>query len=129
MWYFLKQVYHWEEYDSNRRYSFGAGDFFLAGWRLLVWSYFIPSAVDLLFYAVSWGEIIIKGSERPKYLPEIIRDIWKAIHHYVMLLSHGGENLFDGRWMKAQNMAAASCNDGIRPVVFKLEALDEPIDE
>lgn len=72
------------------------------------------------------GQVFYAGWQKPEGFCD---EAWKAIHHYVMLLSHGGENLFDGRWMKAKNMAVASCNDGIRPVVFKLEALDEPIDE
>jgi uncharacterized repeat protein (TIGR04076 family) len=37
----------------------------------------------------------------------------------------GGGAFFDGRWMKQENTMIACCNDGVRPVVFKLERIDE----
>ena len=43
---------------------------------------------------------------------------------FVMALSHGAENLYDG-WMKDKRSAMISCNDGFRPVSFLLEATDE----
>lgn len=49
---------------------------------------------------------------------------WDSISAFVMTLSHGGENLYDG-WMKNRKSAMISCNDGFRPVSFYLEALDE----
>lgn len=52
---------------------------------------------------------------------------WDSISAFVMTLSHGGENLYDG-WMKNRKSAMISCNDGFRPVSFYLEALDEDAD-
>ncbi|MBQ3391248.1 MAG: TIGR04076 family protein [Clostridia bacterium] len=49
---------------------------------------------------------------------------WDSISAFVMTLSHGGENLYDG-WMKNKRSAMISCNDGFRPVSFLLEALEE----
>ena len=52
---------------------------------------------------------------------------WESISPFVMTLSCGGTNLYDG-WMKNPKSAMISCNDGFRPVSFYLEALDEPAD-
>lgn len=54
-------------------------------------------------------------------------EAWKAIYQYVFALSHGmGEELFYyGDWIKTPGVAICSCNDGLRPVIFKLEATDE----
>ena len=41
-----------------------------------------------------------------------------------MTLSHGGENFYNG-WLKDRKMAMVACNDGFRPVIFKLEATVE----
>ena len=48
---------------------------------------------------------------------------WETMSPFVMALSHGGENFYDG-WMKNPKSAMISCNDGFRPVSFYLEALD-----
>lgn len=52
---------------------------------------------------------------------------WDSISPFVMTLSHGGENLYDG-WMKNRKSAMISCNDGFRPVSFLLETMDEEAD-
>ena len=49
---------------------------------------------------------------------------WESMSAFVMTLSHGGENFYDG-WMKNKRSARISCNDGFRPVSFLIEALDE----
>ena len=49
---------------------------------------------------------------------------WDSISNYVMALSYGAEDFFDG-WMKNKKSAMLSCSDGFRPVTFLLEALDE----
>ena len=64
-------------------------------------------------------------------------EAWKAIYQYVFALSHGvSEGLFYYRdWISVPGVAICACNDGIRPVIFKLEATDieseidyEPVD-
>lgn len=72
------------------------------------------------------GQVFYAAWKKPEGFCD---EAWKAIHHYVMLLSHGGSRFFNGRWMKQDNMCIASCNDGIRPTIFKIEALDEEMDE
>ena len=54
-------------------------------------------------------------------------EAWKAIYQYVFALSHGmGDELFYyGDWIRKPGVAICSCNDGLRPVIFKLEATDE----
>ena len=52
---------------------------------------------------------------------------WDSMSAFVMTLSHGGENLYDG-WMKNPKSAMISCNDGFRPVSFLIEALNEDAD-
>ena len=55
-------------------------------------------------------------------------EAWKAIYQYIFALAHGsGKELFYyGDWIRKPGVAICSCNDGIRPVIFKLEATDEP---
>ncbi|WP_138263752.1 TIGR04076 family protein [[Clostridium] hylemonae] len=54
-------------------------------------------------------------------------EAWKAIYQYVFALAHGtGNGLFYyGDWIREPGVAICSCNDGLRPVIFKLEATDE----
>ena len=49
---------------------------------------------------------------------------WDTISPFVMALSHGAEDLYDG-WMKDKHSAMISCNDGFRPVSFLLETMDD----
>ncbi|HJJ36413.1 MAG TPA: TIGR04076 family protein [Methanocorpusculum sp.] len=49
---------------------------------------------------------------------------WESISPFVLTLSCGGENIYDG-WMKNKKSAMISCNDGFRPVSFYLETLEE----
>lgn len=55
-------------------------------------------------------------------------EAWKAIYQYVFALAHGaGEGLFYYEdWIRQPGVAICSCNDGLRPVIFKLEATDRP---
>ena len=54
-------------------------------------------------------------------------EAWKAIYQYVFALAHnaGGELFYFGDWIRKPGVAICSCNDGLRPVIFKLEATDE----
>ena len=52
-------------------------------------------------------------------------EAWKAIYQYVFALAHGGcrnELFYYGDWIKKPGVAICSCNDGLRPVIFKIEA-------
>lgn len=54
-------------------------------------------------------------------------EAWKAIYQYVFALAHGGKDtlFYCGDWIDKRGVAICSCNDGLRPVIFKLEATDE----
>ncbi len=54
-------------------------------------------------------------------------EAWKAIYQYVFALAHGAgkDTFYYGDWIKTPGVAICSCNDGLRPVIFKLEATDE----
>lgn len=54
-------------------------------------------------------------------------EAWKAIYQYVFALAHGAENelFYYGDWIRKPGVAVCSCNDGLRPVIFKLEATNE----
>lgn len=54
-------------------------------------------------------------------------EAWKAIYQYVFALSHGasGGLFYYGDWIRKPGVAICSCNDGLRPVIFKIEATDQ----
>ena len=71
------------------------------------------------------GDVFIaNGWQKPQGFCD---SAWESISPFVMTLSHGGENIYDG-WMKNSRSAMISCNDGFRPVSFYIEALDEDVD-
>ena len=49
-----------------------------------------------------------------------------AMYQYVFALSHmeGDELFYYGDWIRKPGIAICSCNDGLRPVIFKLERTD-----
>ena len=74
---------------------------------------------------VELGDVFIaNGWEKPE---DFCSSAWESISSFVLALSAGGENLYDG-WMKNKKSAMISCNDGFRPVSFLLETLDEDAD-
>ena len=54
-------------------------------------------------------------------------EAWKAIYQYAFALSHGAEKelFYYGDWIRKPGVAICSCNDGLRPVIFKLEATEQ----
>ena len=71
------------------------------------------------------GQIFIaNGWEKPE---GFCSSDWEALSPFVLALSHGAENFYDG-WMKNPKSALISCNDGFRPVSFLVEALEEEAD-
>lgn len=54
-------------------------------------------------------------------------EAWKAIYQYVFALAHGVENnvFYYGDWIRKPGVAICSCNDGLRPVIIKLETTEE----
>ena len=70
------------------------------------------------------GQVFYADYAKPDGLCD---EAWKAIYQYVFALAHGaGEQLFYyGDWIKEKGVAICCCNDGLRPVIFKLEATEE----
>ena len=67
------------------------------------------------------GQVFIAdGWQRPE---GFCLSAWETISPFVMTLSHGGENFYDG-WMKNKRSAMLSCNDGFRPVSFYIEVIE-----
>ena len=54
-------------------------------------------------------------------------EAWKAIYQYVFALAHGADKelFYYGDWIRKPGVAICSCNDGLRPVIMKLESTDE----
>lgn len=76
----------------------------------------IEHACDLLE-----GQVFIaEGWQKPE---NFCGSAWDTISPFVLALSHGGENFYDG-WMKNKKSAMLSCNDGFRPVSFYLEVIE-----
>ena len=68
------------------------------------------------------GQVFISnGWEKPEGLCE---SAWQCMHSFVFALSHGGSDFLKD-WMKDENSAIISCNDGCRPVVFLAEAIND----
>lgn len=47
-------------------------------------------------------------------------EAWKAIYQYVFAISHGSGVFYFEDWIDQPGLAICSCNDGIRPVIFKI---------
>lgn len=73
---------------------------------------------------MSEGQVFYADYAKPEGLCD---EAWKAIYQYVFALSHGaGKDVFYyGDWIRQPGVAICSCNDGLRPVIFKLEETDE----
>ena len=69
------------------------------------------------------GEVFMADYAKPEGFCD---EAWKAIYQYVFALAHGaGSDLFYyGDWIRKPGVAIVSCNDGLRPVIMKLEATD-----
>ena len=70
------------------------------------------------------GEVFYADYAKPEGFCD---DAWKAIYQYAFALSHGAEKelFYYGDWIRKPGVAICSCNDGLRPVIFKLEATEE----
>ena len=70
------------------------------------------------------GQVFYADYAKPEGMCD---EAWKAIYQYVFALAHGGKDtlFYVGDWIDKRGVAICSCNDGLRPVIFKLEATDE----
>lgn len=75
--------------------------------------------------AVKEGQVFIAGLGKPDGFCD---GAWRAIHQYVFALANGATSFFFNDWVRQPGVAITCCNDGLRPVFFKLEALDEEVE-
>lgn len=70
------------------------------------------------------GQVFYADYAKPEGLCD---EAWKAIYQYVFALAHGAERelFYYGDWIRRPGVAICSCNDGLRPVIFKLETTDK----
>ena len=55
-------------------------------------------------------------------------EAWKVIYQYVFALANGSNGWYFDDWMDTEKhlgTAIVSCNDGLRPVIIKIERIDE----
>ena len=64
-------------------------------------------------------EFILDGIKQPE---NFCSWAWNDIHKCLLTLVHRGD--FQP-WMKEENNIIACCTDGIRPVIFNLERIDD----
>ncbi len=71
------------------------------------------------------GQEIIVDDQRsiPILQGQFCSHAWDSISHYVYAALQGG-TIMKG-WTYDEKVMIACCNDGIRPVIFKLERIDE----
>jgi len=70
------------------------------------------------------GQVFYTGFTKPEGFCD---EAWKAIYQFAFALASGGEDFYYGDWMREPGVAIACCNDGLRPVIFKLEKTDEAL--
>lgn len=69
------------------------------------------------------GQTFYTYSKKPETLCD---EAWNAMSKYVFALAYGAssEPFFLGDWIKTPGVAICSCNDGLRPVIFKIESTE-----
>lgn len=72
------------------------------------------------------GQVFYADYARPEGFCD---EAWKAIYQYVFALAHGAGKdnglFYYGDWIRKPGVAICSCNDGLRPVIFKIEKTDQ----
>ena len=72
------------------------------------------------------GQVFYADYAKPEGLCD---EAWKAIYQYVFALAHRAPDdnslFYYGDWIRKPGVAICSCNDGLQPVIFKLEVTDE----
>lgn len=71
------------------------------------------------------GQVFVCGLGKPD---GFCATAWKSIHQYVFALANGASHFFFNDWVREPGVAISCCNDGLRPVFFKIEATDEEVE-
>ena len=59
----------------------------------------------------------------PELQKKFCSEAWDCVSRYIYAGLQGGSIMKD--WMRHENEMIACCNDGTRPVIFKIERIDE----
>lgn len=70
------------------------------------------------------GQVFYAGLGKPDGFCD---GAWRSIHQYVFALANGAQHFYFNDWVRQPGVAITCCNDGLRPVFFKLEAMDEEV--
>ena len=70
------------------------------------------------------GQVFYAGLGKPEGFCD---GAWRTIHPYVFALANGAKHFYFNDWVRQPGVAITCCNDGLRPVFFKLEATDEEV--
>ncbi len=74
--------------------------------------------------ALKEGQVFYAGLGKPDGFCD---GAWRAIHQYVFALANGAQQFYFNDWVRQPGVAITCCNDGLRPVFFKLESTDEEV--
>ena len=67
------------------------------------------------------GDVFIsKNGSRPDNFP--CGEAWYSFGKYAFALAHGADGFWEN-WIPQRRISINSCNDGLRPVIFKLEVI------
>lgn len=71
------------------------------------------------------GQVFYTDHKKPEGFCD---EAWKAIYQYVFALAHCKvqDGFYYRNWIRHPGTAVCSCNDGLRPVIFLVEATDIP---
>lgn len=70
------------------------------------------------------GQTFTTAYEKPEGFCD---EAWKAIQHYVFALAFGADGFWE-TWMSKRNVSINTCNDGLRPVTFKIESVEDEVE-
>ena len=70
------------------------------------------------------GQVFYSDYSKPEGFCD---EAWKAIYQHVFALANGSNGWYFDDWIdsnKHRGVAIVSCNDGLRPVIIKLERIE-----
>ena len=83
--------------------------------------YGAPGIVPCPFHKVGQEMLVIDG----KKPAEMCGGAWTPCEKYAFALAHGLDRFDYKVWMGRDKISINTCNDGLRPVTFKLEVVEE----
>lgn len=66
-------------------------------------------------------EMYVIDGKKP---PELCGGAWGSFEKYVFALTHGLDKFTFPEWLGKEKVSINTCNDGLRPVTFKIEVVE-----